>query len=81
MVKLVKKTPQRPQKEWEVPIQLPTFSLNCPISEKTGDGVLVGRCWYYCPNGVCPRHGNVRRELIHYWETKHLTSESEKYRR
>lgn len=33
---------------------------NCPIKERTGDGTLVGRCWFHCPDGICPRHGNVQ---------------------
>lgn len=36
---------------------------NCPILERTGDGRTVGRCWFYCPDGVCPRHGDVSKYL------------------
>lgn len=56
---------------------------NCPINEETGDGFIVGRCWFGLDNGKCPRHGNVsiacRRfentgkltpERIHYTESK-----------
>ncbi len=37
--------------------------MNCPINERTGDGVRVGRCWFHCPGGICPRHGDVNRYL------------------
>jgi hypothetical protein len=36
---------------------------NCPIRERTADGRVVGRCWFHCPDGVCPRHGDVRYAL------------------
>ena len=36
---------------------------NCPIIEETGDGVSVGRCWFYCWDGICPRHGDVSEYL------------------
>ena len=38
---------------------------NCPIRQRTGDGQSVGRCWYYCPCGICPLHGDVREYLKH----------------
>lgn len=37
--------------------------MNCPIRERTGDGVSVGRCWFHCPDGICPRHGDVNKYL------------------
>ncbi len=49
---------------------------NCVIIERTGDGVLVGRCWFYCPNDVCPRHGDVSAELNVFRTTGKLTKES-----
>lgn len=39
------------------------FPNNCPIIERTGDGVAVGRCWFHCRDGVCPRHGDVGKYL------------------
>ena len=39
------------------------FQNNCPINEQTGDGVCVGRCWFHCEGGVCPRHGDVSMYL------------------
>lgn len=48
---------------------------NCPIIEVTGDNVRVGRCWFYCPDDVCPRHGNVKQPLEYYRETGKLTCE------
>jgi hypothetical protein len=48
---------------------------NCPIRERTGDGVSVGRCWCYCPDDVCPRHGDVSEALKRYRETNQLTDE------
>ena len=36
------------------------FEKNCPVIEKTADGVHVGRCWFYMKDGkTCPRHGDV----------------------
>lgn len=50
------------------------FENNCPIRERTGDGVAVGRCWFHCPNGVCPRHGDVTKYLF---RLPKLTDENE----
>lgn len=50
--------------------------MNCPINERTGDGVLVGRCWYYLPDGVtCPRHGDVSKAVALFQESGKLTPE------
>src|SRR5207244_506060 len=52
--------------------------MNCPIIERTGDGIPCGRCWYYLPDGkTCPRHGNVEVPVKHYQETGKLTLEQE----
>lgn len=32
---------------------------NCDVIERTGDGAVVGRCYFYAPDGVCPRHGRL----------------------
>jgi hypothetical protein len=45
---------------------------NCPVNEKTADGVSVGRCWFHCPEGVCPRHGDVSTLLKQHRETGRL---------
>ena len=51
---------------------------NCPILERTGDGTVVGRCWYYLENQcLCPRHGDVSKERQYYIETGKLTDERE----
>lgn len=50
--------------------------MNCPINERTADGDLVGRCWFYLPDGVtCPRHGNVSEAVEVFNRTKRLTAE------
>ncbi len=50
--------------------------MNCPIRERTGDGVFVGRCWYYLPDGVtCPRHGDVTEAVKTFEATGKLTPE------
>ena len=49
--------------EEEVAKSPPEIVDSCTIIERTGDGVSVGRCWFYCPNGVCPRHGDVTKYL------------------
>lgn len=51
---------------------------NCPINEQTADGKIVGRCWFYCPNDICPRHGDVSKELKIYREMGKLTLERDK---
>lgn len=33
---------------------------NCPVIEKTADGVRVGVCWFALKDGICPRHGRVK---------------------
>ena len=40
------------------------FPRNCPVRERTGDGVPVGRCWYHLgkDGNTCPRHGDVSKE-------------------
>jgi hypothetical protein len=47
----------------------------CPVRERTGDGTPVGRCFHFCPNNVCPRHGDVSAPLALYRETSALTDE------
>ena len=38
-----------------------TFPRNCPVNEKTADGVAVGVCTFYLKDGItCPRHGIVK---------------------
>ena len=52
----------------------PILPNNCPINEQTADGVIVGRCFYYLPDGrTCPRHGNVEAAVQHYHATGKLT--------
>jgi hypothetical protein len=48
---------------------------SCPIRERTGDGIPVGRCYYHCPGDVCLRHGDVSGPLNTYRETGKLTDE------
>lgn len=48
---------------------------NCAVFERTGDGVGVGRCWFWLVNGECPRHGNVEAVMDHYVKTGKLTDE------
>lgn len=55
--------------------------MNCPINERTADGDLVGRCWFYLSDGkTCPRHGDVSQPVSHYVQTGRLTSEPIKRR-
>lgn len=48
---------------------------SCPVVERTRDGRSVGRCWFFCPDGVCPRHGDVSVALERYRFTGRLTDE------
>lgn len=51
--------------------------MNCPINEQTADGVIVGRCWYYLPDGhTCPRHGDVTIEVEKFMVNGNLTLEN-----
>jgi hypothetical protein len=37
------------------------FPQNCPVNEYTADGMPVGVCTFYLPDGkTCPRHGVVK---------------------
>jgi len=40
--------------------------LNCPIQEQTADGTTCGRCWMSLTGTVCPRHGDVAKEVARY---------------
>ena len=41
--------------------------MNCPINEQTGDGTIVGRCWFYLKDGkICPRHGDVSISIEYF---------------
>ena len=49
---------------------------NCPIRERTGDGISVGRCWFYLPDGkTCPRHGDVSVAVERYKLTGELSED------
>ena len=51
------------------------FYTNCPINERTGDGILVGRCWFSLKNNKCPRHGDVSKAVEKYKIDGTLTNE------
>jgi hypothetical protein len=37
-----------------------SFPNNCPVIEQTADGVEVGVCTFFLPDGkTCPRHGDI----------------------
>lgn len=40
------------------------FPNNCPLIEKTADGVEVGACWFGMKNDICPRHGYWKKFAI-----------------
>ena len=48
---------------------------NCPVRERTADGVSVGRCMFFCPKGICPRHGDVRAQITHWRKTGELSED------
>ena len=49
---------------------------NCPIRERTADGVSVGRCWFYLRDGkICPRHGLVVGAVEVYERTGKLSED------
>jgi hypothetical protein len=49
---------------------------NCAVRERTGDGVSVGRCWFYTSEEndalTCPRHGDVTEIQEHFNVTGEL---------
>lgn len=52
--------------------------MNCPINEQTGDGIVVGRCWFHLPDGkTCPRHGDVSVEVAIFEANGHCTREND----
>ena len=52
--------------------------MNCPINEMTADGIRVGRCWFYLPDGkTCPRHGDVSKAVEKYERDGKLTLETD----
>lgn len=54
--------------------------MNCPIRERTADGISVGRCYYYLPDGsTCPRHGIVSEAVQVFENTGKLTDELNGY--
>ena len=48
---------------------------NCVINERTGDGILVGRCWHTLKGNGCPVHGNISEAIKHFKKTGELTKE------
>ncbi len=48
------------------------FPGNCPIRERTGDGISVGRCWHALAGGHCIRHGDVSAQVEEYVRTGRL---------
>ena len=41
------------------------LSNNCPVRERTGDGVSVGRCYFWLgTDSRCRRHGVIPRTSI-----------------
>ena len=49
---------------------------NRAVRERTGDGVSVGRCWFYVGKTmVCPRHGDVRVIQDHFIKTGNLSED------
>lgn len=59
----------------------PIYPDNCPIRTFTADGKSAGRCMYYCPDAVCPRHGDVLQPLTRYRMDGTLTDERDFLRR
>jgi len=49
---------------------------NCVINQRTGGGVLVGRCWHTLYQAkVCPIHGDISDAIKHFKKTGELTKE------
>lgn len=56
----------------------PHLPNNCPVRERTADGVNVGRCCFHLPDGkTCSRHGNVEAAITLYRESGKLTDEND----
>lgn len=56
----------------------PDMPDNCAVLERTADGDIVGRCYFYVgPHDICPRHGNVSHAQNIYRATGKLTDEND----
>jgi hypothetical protein len=55
----------------------PWMPNNCAVREHTADGVSVGRCMFFVKDGVCPRHGDVRKVQEHLITEGTLTNDHE----
>lgn len=73
----MKQTRSTPEKRNRPARLAPELVNNCPIRERTADGISVGRCLFYIgPNWICPRHGDVAAARLAYMETGKLQEES-----
>ncbi len=57
------------------------FKENCPVIQRTADGINVGRCWMHIKANRCPYHGDVSEAVKRYIETGKLTDENDLRRR
>ena len=54
----------------------PLMQDNCPIRERTADGVSVGRCMHYLgEKRMCPIHGDVSVQREHFIMTGELSED------
>lgn len=73
-----RETPRATKKEAAVSREeMSGYDNNCPIVEMTGEGIPCGRCMFYCPGGICPRHGDVNEPLTKLRQTGKLTREED----
>jgi hypothetical protein len=55
------------------------FVQKCAVLEMTSEGLAIGRCWRYLPDGrTCRLHGDVSLIQKHYEETGDLTRDDGK---
>lgn len=54
------------------------FPSNCPLIEKTADGIEVGTCCFYMEDGTtCPRHGDIAVYLYNnYYDSQRTNKET-----
>jgi len=62
--------------ELSTPANPGSYPACCPVLEQTGDGVGCGRCWFALDGVICPRHGDVEVECIHFASTGRGTIEN-----
>lgn len=60
---LTKRREKKFREEHEALLAAHPLNGHCPVVERTGDGISVGRCEHALRGTYCPRHGNLDGHL------------------